>query len=150
MTPEPLSGVAALGNGLHTPLAHPCPLTKTAGGEHFSGSPSSMGEAGVGWTRTDHDGKRYSGNHCGQDMGKATSQWTRPADKASAPTCTPGSSHPPRCTCDHRLIMEDRQAQGSTETLEVGDGHISMDGPAIFRKSLQTWRLKVTEGTIPL
>lgn len=46
--------------------------------------------------------------------------------------------------------MEDRQAQGGTETLEVGDGHISMDEPAIFRKSLQTWRLKVAEGTTPL
>lgn len=56
----------------------------------------------------------------------------------------------PRCSRDHRPIMEDRQAQGSTETLETGDGHISMDEPAIFRKSLQTWRLKVTEGTIPL
>lgn len=56
----------------------------------------------------------------------------------------------PRCSPDHRPIMEDRQAQGSTETLETGDSHISMDEPAIFRKSLQTWRLKVTEGTIPL
>lgn len=46
--------------------------------------------------------------------------------------------------------MEDHQAQGSTEILEVGDGHISMDEAAIFRKSLQTWRLKVTEGIIPL
>lgn len=46
--------------------------------------------------------------------------------------------------------MEDHQAQGGTETLEPGDSHISMDEPAIFRKSLQTWRLKVTEVTIPL
>ena len=72
------------------------------------------------------------------------------ADKASAVTCTPGGSRPPRCSRDHRPIMEDRQAQGGTETLEPGDSHISMDEPAIFRKSLQTWRLKVTEVTIPL
>ena len=77
------------------------------------------------------------------------SQQTRPADKASAATCTPGGSRPPGALVTTGPFWKTARPRAVQRPWKR-DGHISMDEPAIFRKSLQTWRLKVTEGTIPL